>query len=54
MNPEDFTFALSRMSPGDYEARIWSGPVTGMLSTQFTLADGGDTDLLLEFVLGDE
>lgn len=49
VDKETFAFELSRMSPGDYEARIWSGPQNGMLTTQFTLPEGGDTGLLLEF-----
>ncbi|QDV05742.1 Dioxygenase [Planctomycetes bacterium Poly30] len=47
---EELTFELARMAPGDYEARVWSGPTGGMLTTKFTLQEGGDTGLLLEFV----
>ncbi len=54
VDAEELTFELSRMSPGDYEARIWSGPQNGMLTTSFTLMDGGDTGLLLEFVAEQE
>ena len=49
VDAEALTFELSRMSPGDYEAQIWSGGPTGSLKAQFTLLDGGDTGLLLEF-----
>ncbi|MEM8713070.1 MAG: hypothetical protein AAGG01_19145, partial [Planctomycetota bacterium] len=50
IDADDMSFSMSRMAPGEYEARIWSGPRNGMLTTSFVLPDGGDTALLLEFV----
>jgi len=50
ISPDDMSFQLKRMAPGEYNARIWSGPQTGMVTTSFVLPEGGDTGLLLEFV----
>lgn len=50
IDAEELTFELARMAPGDYEAQIWGGQQLGRLKTKFTLREGGDTALLLEFV----
>lgn len=50
VDPETLTFELDRMSPGDYEAQIWAGTALGTMTAQFTIPEGGDTGLLLEFV----
>ncbi len=49
INNEDMTFEMERMSPGDFQARIWNGPQRGELRASFTLPQGGDSGLLLEF-----
>ena len=54
VDSEELTFELEGMSPGEYEARIWSGTANGTLTTQFTVPEGGDMGLLLEFVAGEE